>query len=180
MDTKIIIGIFLFAFSAHAIAADCTPTPHRTTGTHYKPVTMERTDVSKGVVVKGQIFSAPDCKPVVNAKVAHWQAGEQGRYLDRLRAYLFTDASGRYRFETEWPNMQTPHIHFIVTADRYNTLETQWVGDERQKEIVFNMVLKSDAYKKSPALRGFLPDSLSLCLLRKGQQNHRQLLSAHP
>lgn len=141
MDAKIFIAISLFTLSAHAISAECIPTPHRTTGTHYKPVTVEKTDVSKGVTVKGQVLAAPECKPVANAKVAHWQAGEEGRYLDRLRAYLFTDSSGRYRFETEWPNMYTPHIHFIVTADGYNTLETQWIGDDRQNEIVFNMVL---------------------------------------
>jgi protocatechuate 3,4-dioxygenase beta subunit len=141
METNIFVGFLLFTLSANAVIADCSPTPHRTTGTHYKPVTLEKTDVSKGVMVTGQVIAAPDCKPVANAKVAHWQAGEQGRYLDRLRAYLFTDSQGRYRFETEWPDMQTPHIHFIVTADGYKTLETQWIGDERQKEIVFNMVL---------------------------------------
>jgi len=141
MAAKIFASIILFSLSTHGNAAECIPTPHRTTGTHYKPVTMEKTDVSKGVIVKGQVLAAPDCKPVANAKVAHWQAGEQGRYTDRLRAYLFTDSSGRYQFETEWPNMHTPHIHFIVTADGYNTLETQWIGDERLKQLVFNMVI---------------------------------------
>jgi protocatechuate 3,4-dioxygenase beta subunit len=57
-------------------------------------------------------------------------------------AYLFSDSNGRFIFETEWPNLTPPHIHFIVTAEGYDTLETQWVGDARQNEIDFTMVLK--------------------------------------
>ena len=121
---------------------NCEPTPHRTTGTHYKPVTEQRVDVSQGVTVYGQILSAKDCSPISNAKVAHWQGGENGRYQDRLRAYMFTDENGRFEFETEWPNMAIPHIHFIITAEGYDILETQWVGNERQTEIEFDMVLK--------------------------------------
>lgn len=141
MNQKIFAGIILCMFSSHGSAAECIPTPHRTTGTHYKPVTVEKTDVSKGVVVTGMVLAAPGCTPVAHAKVAHWQAGEQGRYIDQLRAYLFTDAEGHYQFETEWPDLRTPHIHFIVTADGYRILETQWIGDDHQKEIVFDMVL---------------------------------------
>jgi protocatechuate 3,4-dioxygenase beta subunit len=58
------------------------------------------------------------------------------------RAYLFSDSDGRFRFATEWPNLTPPHIHFIVTAEGNETLETQWVGDARQKEIDLTMVLK--------------------------------------
>ena len=93
-------------------------------------------------MVRGQVLAAPDCRPVANAKVAHWQAGENGRYSDRLRAYLFTDEQGRYQFETEWPNLSPPHIHFIVTADGHYTLETQWIGYERKNEIKFTMILE--------------------------------------
>ena len=84
----------------------------------------------------------PDCQPVANAKVAHWQAGKNGRYQDELRAYLFTDKQGRYQFETEWPNISPPHIHFIVTAKGYQVLETQWIGRQRQENISFIMVLE--------------------------------------
>ena len=123
------------------LAENCKPTPHRSTGTHYKPVTEEKVNVSKGVIVRGKILAAPDCTPVPNAKIAHWQGGEEGRYRDYLRAYMFADENGKYKFETEWPNMPTPHIHFIITADGYKQLETQWIGSERQKEINFDMVL---------------------------------------
>lgn len=123
-------------------AGDCTPTPHRTTGTHYEPVTVQKADVSKGVVVRGRILAAPDCAGVPGAKVAHWQADEHGEYVDRLRAYLITDENGNYQFETEWPNLAFPHIHFIVTANGYKPLETQWVGRERVNTIEFTMVLQ--------------------------------------
>ena len=132
--------VLLFPLTVRA--DDCVPTPHRTTGTHYKPVTVQGTDVGKGVMFRSRVLAAPDCKPVAGARVAHWQAGEDGRYSDRLRAFLFTDAGGHFVFETEWPNLRPPHIHFIVTADGYEALETQWVGDVRQSEIDFTMVLK--------------------------------------
>ena len=91
--------------------------------------------------VRGQVQSFPDCTPVANAKIAHWQGGEKGRYVDELRAYMFTDDQGRYEFETEWPNMPSPHIHFIVTAEGHGILKTQWIGSERQTEINFDLVL---------------------------------------
>jgi len=136
--------LLLLILSAPAHAMDCTPTPHRTTGTHYEPVTEHRIDVSKGVIVHGQVLAAPNCTPVAHARVAHWQAGENGRYSEKFRAYLFTDAEGRFRFETEWPNLRSPHIHFIVTARGFKKLETQWIGDKRQKEIVFDLVLEKE------------------------------------
>ena len=135
----VFVILFLTPLGLHA--EKCEPTPHRSTGTHYKPVTEEKVNISKGVIVRGQILAAPDCTPVPNAKIAHWQGGEKGRYRDYLRAYMFSDENGKYEFETEWPNMPTPHIHFIVTVDGYNELETQWIGSERQKEINFDMVL---------------------------------------
>jgi protocatechuate 3,4-dioxygenase beta subunit len=142
MRDAVLMSISLFTLAAPLHAGDCIPTPHRTTGTHYEPVTVQKTDVGKGVLVRGRVLAAPDCIPVAGARVAHWQAGEDGRYADRLRAYLFTDAGGRFAFETEWPDLNPPHIHFIVTAEGYDTLETQWIGDERQEAIDFTMVLE--------------------------------------
>jgi len=141
MSHHLSISILLLALSAPGYANDCIPTPHRTTGTHYEPVTMHKIDISRGVTVRGRVLAAPDCTPLAQAKVAHWQAGEDGRYRNRLRAYLFTDAQGRFQFKTEWPNLAPPHIHFIVTTEGYETLETQWIGDARQNKIEFTMVL---------------------------------------
>ena len=140
---KYIIFIASLAiFIQPSYADECIPTPHRTTGTHYEPVTIQKNDISKGVLVRGKVLSMPDCKPVASAKIAHWQAGEDGRYSDRLRAYLFTDNNGKFKFETEWPRLNPPHIHFIVTAEGFDILETQWIGTNRQNEIEFTMVLE--------------------------------------
>ena len=144
MPIKLLTTLSLsVVFSLPTVAAECIPTPHRTTGTHYEPVTVQKSNISKGVIVLGQVLSMPDCKPVANAKVAHWQAGEDGRYSDTLRAYLYTDNDGRYQFETEWPALNPPHIHFIVTTSNHEILETQWIGFSRKSKINFNMVLET-------------------------------------
>jgi len=138
------IFLSLLCVSMTASAFDCIPTAHRTTGTHYKPVTEAKLDVSKGVIVSGKVLVAPDCTPLANARVAHWQAGEDGTYQDRLRAYLLTDMEGHYQFETEWPNLSPPHIHFIVSKENFKTLETQWIGGQRIDKIEFDMVLEKE------------------------------------
>lgn len=127
-----------------ALATDCRATAARTGGTHFKPVTTQKTDIGRGLIVSGRILSAGNCKPITNAKISHWQAGENGQYQDRLRAYLYSDKKGRYRFHTEWPAAIVPHIHFIVSANGYKTVSTQWVGDERFKEIKFDIVLQQN------------------------------------
>lgn len=142
LTTRLVTFICVFGFPITIIAADCTPTPHRTTGTHYAPVTVQKTDVSQGVTVRGRILSTPDCIPVANAKIAHWQADKHGQYVDRLRAYLYSDSNGKYEFQTEWPNLLPPHIHFIVTAEGYEVLETQWRGGEPTRLIEFDIILQ--------------------------------------
>lgn len=141
MMPKITLELVLPVLAVQGSAGECIPTPQRSTGTRYEPVTLEKIDISQAMVFKGMVLAAPDRMPVANAKPAHWQAGENGRYVDRLRACLYTDSRGCYQFETEWPNLNAAQIHFIVTVEGYKTLETQWVGNDRRAEIVFNLVL---------------------------------------
>jgi len=92
-------------------------------------LTLQRINVSQGVTLRGRILAAPDCIPIANAKIVHWQAVENGQYVDRLRAYKFSNSDGDYEFEkTEWPNLSSSHIHFIVTAEGYEVIEIQWRG----------------------------------------------------
>ena len=53
-----------------------------------------------------------------------------------------TDEHGAYRFETEWPALRPPHVHFLVEAPGYRPLATQWVADRRVKEARFDLVLE--------------------------------------
>ena len=43
----ITLKLLLVVFSAPLYAGDCTATPHRTTGTHYEPVTEHKINISK-------------------------------------------------------------------------------------------------------------------------------------
>lgn len=138
------LTVFLLAVPSNPPATGCAPTPQRAQGTHYEPVTKQAIDVSRGLLVRGRVLAAPDCAPVANAKVAHWQAGLDGEYRYDLRAFLYTDHEGRYDFETEWPNLSPPHIHFMVEAEGYRTLVTQWVGDDRRTLVEFDIVLSRE------------------------------------
>ena len=138
----LVIGLFAAVLmSATVCAAACDPTPTMFKGTHFKAITQQQVDIGKGLVVQGRVLAAPDCHPVLGAKIAHWQAGKKGRYVDHLRAWLISGEDGSYRFETEWPAMHTPHIHFTVTAQGYRPLTTQWVGDESVDRVAFDIIL---------------------------------------
>jgi protocatechuate 3,4-dioxygenase beta subunit len=133
----------LFLLPAAAYAVDCQPTQQQTTGTHYKPVINEKTDISSGLIVRGRILEAHTCRPISHARVAHWQADKTGEYVDHLRAYLLSNEKGEYQFETEWPALSVPHIHFIVSAEGYETIETQWTGDAQVNVVQFDIILRN-------------------------------------
>ena len=139
----ICITMSLFTFGG-APAADCTPTRSMSSGTHFKPITQQKIDIGQGFKVQGRVLSATDCTPIAGARVAHWQAGENGHYQDRLRAYLLSDDTGRYAFETEWPATMVPHLHFRVSAAGYKEISTQWIGDDRVANITFDIVLQPE------------------------------------
>jgi protocatechuate 3,4-dioxygenase beta subunit len=121
----------------------CQPTPERGPGTHYIPnVAKLKKDLGKGLVVHGRVLSSTDCKPIANAVIEHWQAGDSGEYEIRLRAFSLSLPDGSYLFETEWPNISPPHIHFIVTAENHGRLVTQWIPDEKTDHASFNLVLR--------------------------------------
>ncbi|MBM2830178.1 MAG: intradiol ring-cleavage dioxygenase [Gammaproteobacteria bacterium] len=125
-----------------AVASQCIPTPTMGMGTHYKEINIHKVDISTGLVISGSVLSAMDCSPVADARIAHWQMNREGVYEDRLRAYLFSGEDGLYRFETEWPGAPIPHIHFIVTAEGYKKLVTNWIGSEQIKQITQDFVLQ--------------------------------------
>jgi protocatechuate 3,4-dioxygenase beta subunit len=116
--------------------ADTHPTPAETEGPYFKASSPAKSnlaaDVSSGtrLVVTGSVVST-SCQPVKRALVDVWQADANGQYDNsgyRLRGHLFTDDSGRYRFETVVPGLypgRTRHIHVKVQAPDGPVLTTQ-------------------------------------------------------
>lgn len=83
------------------------------------------------LIFNGQILGQ-DCKPIANARVDLWHTDAKGNYdLSKTytsRGYLNTDAEGRYRFETIFPEIytgRTAHFHLKVTPPNGATLTTQ-------------------------------------------------------
>ena len=73
----------------------------------------------------------PDCRPVANAIVELWHADARGRYDNEgyaMRGHQFTDAEGRFLFETIVPGRypgRTLHYHVIVAPADARPLTTQ-------------------------------------------------------
>ena len=128
MRTLISTGCVLMMLHSVNSFAQCKLTESMTPGTHYKPVNVLQVNTGKGFTVNGYVRAQGDCKPVPGAKVAHWQTSSKGKYEDHLRAYMLTDRNGYYSFHTERPGGETPRIHFMIIANGYKTLITQWVG----------------------------------------------------
>jgi protocatechuate 3,4-dioxygenase beta subunit len=111
-------------------------TPRQTEGPFFTPNSPLRTSLletgGKGqrFVVSGRVLS-PQCQPVANALVDLWHADEEGEYDNRgyrYRGHQFTDAEGRYRFETIVPAQypgRTRHYHVKVQPKGGSILTTQ-------------------------------------------------------
>ena len=142
MHTGLVALIACLPLAAHA--DECRPTPGRTVGTHYdlSKATHQPGDLGSGLVLHGRVLAAPDCRPVPGIRIVHRQAGEDGRYVDRLYAWRLSDREGAYRFATEWPALHPPHIHFLVEAPGYAPLATQWIADQRVSSAQFDLILR--------------------------------------
>lgn len=140
----ILLGILLSALPAVSPGAECRPTNSVPPGPNFRPVDRHAVDVSTGLVITGQILEANSCRPIAQAKITHWQPSARGDYDDALRAYLYSDGEGRYAFSTEWPSSLVPHIYFMVEADGYQTVTTQWVGDLPVERTEFDIVLSPE------------------------------------
>jgi protocatechuate 3,4-dioxygenase beta subunit len=111
-------------------------TPPQTEGPFFTPRSPLRASlVEPGTkaarfVVSGRVLS-PQCQPVANALVDLWHADEDGDYDNRgyrYRGHQFTDAEGRYRFETIVPAQypgRTRHYHVKVQPKGGRILTTQ-------------------------------------------------------
>jgi protocatechuate 3,4-dioxygenase beta subunit len=113
------------------------PTPRQTEGPFYTPRSPERAVLREAgmagtpIVLAGIVLTR-SCRPVRGALVDLWHADDSGRYDNegyRLRGHQFTDADGRYRFETIVPGLylgRTRHFHLKFQAAGERMLTTQF------------------------------------------------------
>jgi len=122
----------------------CPPTPAEPLGPFYEPNAPVRERVGQGYVLRGTVKSSADCQAIAGAQLEFWLAGPNGQYDEAHRATVFSDKSGRYRFESNFPpkySFRPPHIHLRISAPGYETLVTQHYPAAGQTEGNFDLVL---------------------------------------
>jgi protocatechuate 3,4-dioxygenase beta subunit len=115
---------------------DDDPTPAQTEGPYFTPGSPERANlVEQGM--KGERIPLAGfvldrrCQPVPYALLDLWHADADGHYDNkgyRLRGHQFSDAQGRFAFETIVPGLypgRTRHFHLKVQAPSRDILTTQ-------------------------------------------------------
>ena len=138
-----------------ACPPDLKATPPQTEGPYFTPKSPERVSlVEQGIkgqrmVLAGAVLST-SCAPVARALVDIWHCDAQGEYDNRgyqLRGHQFTDAQGRYRFETIVPGVypgRTRHFHVKVQVPGRPVLTTQlyFPGEpENQRDGIYSSAL---------------------------------------
>ena len=137
---------------------DDDPTPAQTEGPYFTPNSPERANlVEQGM--KGDRISLIGfvlnrrCQPVPHALLDLWHADADGQYDNRgyrLRGHQFSDAQGRFVFETIVPGLYAPrtrHFHLKVQAPGGGILTTQlyFPGEpENAHDPIFDAALLLD------------------------------------
>lgn len=111
------------------------PTVSQTEGPFYTPRTPRkrsfRADARGEAITLIGFVTDQRCRPLANALVDLWHADARGDYDNRgfrLRGHQFTDARGRYVFETILPGLypgRTRHFHVKVAVPGQRVLTTQ-------------------------------------------------------
>jgi protocatechuate 3,4-dioxygenase beta subunit len=113
-----------------------SPTPSQTEGPYFTPNSPRRNALYEpgmdGTRLRvGGLVLDRACRPLAHVLVDLWQADAQGRYDTsgyRLRGHQFTDAQGRWQFDTILPGVypgRTRHLHVKLQAPRGKILTTQ-------------------------------------------------------
>lgn len=112
------------------------PTPEQTEGPYYTPLTPQKTQLREpgmaGIPLRiGGLVLSRRCRPLGRVMVDVWHADANGQYDNagyRLRGHQFSDADGRWQFETILPGLypgRTRHIHVKLQPPRGDILTTQ-------------------------------------------------------
>lgn len=112
------------------------PTPSQTEGPYFTPNSPFRTSLyepgMEGTRLRvGGLALDRDCRPLAHVLVDLWHADAQGRYDNsgyRLRGHQFTDAEGRWQFDTILPALypgRTRHLHAKLQPRGGRILTTQ-------------------------------------------------------
>ena len=92
----------------------CEPTRSDYLGPYYEPDAPLRSSVGKGYRLQGAVVSSANCNPIQNAQIELWLTNPAGSYDDDHRATTFSDHTGTYSFESNFPPGyygRPPHIH---------------------------------------------------------------------
>lgn len=134
-------------------------TPSQTEGPYFTPNSPLRTSLyesgMEGTRLRvGGLALDRNCRPLANVLVDLWHADAQGRYDNagyRLRGHQFTDAEGRWQFDTILPALypgRTRHLHVklqprggrVLTTQLYFPADTASNGRDRifDKRLLMN------------------------------------------
>ena len=117
-------------------ADDDDLTPSQTEGPYFTPESPEKRDFASDapggdrITIAGFVLT-DNCKPVEKALVELWHADQTGTYDNsgfKLRGHQFTDADGRWWFDTIVPGLypgRTRHYHLKVQRPGGRVLTTQ-------------------------------------------------------
>lgn len=125
-------------------AEPCKPTPSDMEGPFYEPGAPIRTSTGSGLVIRGRLLGAPDCRPLPGGNIEWWQTDRRGRYDDAHRGSQNADSDGAYRFVTDFPGAypgRPPHIHIKANAPGQRPLTTQLYLRGGEREVEFDIVL---------------------------------------
>lgn len=119
-----------------ACGEHAVPTPEQMEGPYFTPNSPQRSSLLEpgmtGTRLRiGGLVLARHCRPLPNVLIDLWHADAQGEYDNRgfrLRGHQFTDAQGRWQFETIVPGLypgRTRHLHVKLQPPRSDILTTQ-------------------------------------------------------
>jgi protocatechuate 3,4-dioxygenase beta subunit len=130
---------------ASPLAQRCRPTPTDGFGPFGRGTPPQRAKIGTGHVLTGVVLSSLDCRPILRARVELWQAGRNGEYTRASSATVFTDRSGRFRFEGPFPTAYgggPPHIHMRILARGHEQLLTRYEPPRGSRRGSVRLILR--------------------------------------